>query len=125
MAQSPETVTVDVIEATNDIPQYVSLECAIKPGSFPKPVIEWVQSDPEEVVMEDVVLNTVRFVNDGRYLILEITSDVTDKEYYCRATNSEFTAERDPITYTFRTGMYFLHTKYAYLVPRLSCKIQK
>ena len=99
---------MDVIEATNDIPQYVSLECAIKPDSFPKPIIEWVQSDPEEVVVEDLVLHTVRFVDDGRYLILETTSDVIDKAYYCRVTNPEFTPERDPITYTFRTGQLVL-----------------
>ena len=100
----PASEVVDVIEATNDRPQYVSLECAIKPGSFPKPITEWVQSDPEEVVVEDLVLNTVRFVDDGRYLILETTSDVTDKAYYCRVTNSEFTAGRAPTTYTFNIG---------------------
>ena len=101
---------MDVIEATNVRPQWVSLECAIKPGSFPKPIIEWVKNtagDPEDgdVVEEDSFLNTLRFVDDGRYLILETTSDaITDKVYYCRVTNPEFTAGRAPTTYTFNIG---------------------
>ena len=112
-AESEETVIVDVIEATNDRPQWVSLECAIKPGSFPKPIIEWVRhtaGDPEDgvmVVMEVIspLANTRRFVDDGHYLILETTSEaITDKAYYCRVTNSEFTAGRAPTTYTFNTG---------------------
>ena len=108
-AESEQTVTVDVILSTNGRPQWVSLECAIKPGSFPKPIIEWVRhtaGDPEdgEVVEEDEP-NTVRFVDDGHYLILETTSEaITDKAYYCRVTNSEFTAGRAPTTYTFNTG---------------------
>ena len=113
-AESEETIIVDVIEATNVRPQWVSLGCAIKPGSFPKPIIEWVRhtaGDPgdEMVVVEDLVLNTIRFVDDG--LILETTSEaITDQAYYCRVTNPEFTAGRDPITHTFRTGQ--LVTKY-------------
>ena len=106
----PATEIVDVILATDDRPQWVSLECAINPGSFPKPIIEWVRhtaDDPEEVVVEEnsLLANTRRFVDDGRYLILETTSEaITDKAYYCRVTNSEFTAGRAPTTYTFNTG---------------------
>ena len=109
----PATEIVDVIVATNDRPQWVSLECAINPGSFPNPIIEWVRhtaGDPEDVVMVVVeetspLANTRRFVDDGRYLILETTSDaITDKEYYCRVTNPEFTAGRAPTTYTFNIG---------------------
>ena len=102
------TEIVNVIEATNDRPQWVSLECAIKPGSFPKPIIEWIRQtdgEPDEAVVEDLVLNTIHFVDDGRYLILETTSDaITDKAYYCRVTNPEFTAGRAPTTYTFNNG---------------------
>ena len=106
----PATEIVDVIEATNDRRQWVSLECAINPGSFPKPIIEWVRhtaGDPEDVVMvvEEDEPNTIRFVDDGRYLILETTSDaITDKEYYCRVTNPEFTAGNASTTYTFNIG---------------------
>ena len=109
----PTTEVVDVIEATNDRPQWVSLECAINPGSFPKPITEWVRhtaGDPEDgvmVVVEETspLNNTRRFVDDGRYLILETTSDaITDKAYYCRVTNPEFTAGRAPTTYTFNIG---------------------
>ena len=114
------TEIVDVIEATNDRPQWVSLECAIKPGSFPKPIIEWVRhtaGDPEDGVMvvveeTDPLANTRRFVDDGHYLILETTSEaITDKEYYCRVTNPEFTPGRAPTTYTFNIGQ-LLYYKY-------------
>ena len=88
----------------------MSLECAINPGSFPKPIIEWVRhtagNDPgDEEVVEENEPNIVRFVDDGRYLILETTSEaIADKAYYCRVTNSEFEAGRAPTTYTFNIG---------------------
>ena len=106
----PTSDVVDVIVSITNMRQWVSLECAINPGSFPKPIIEWVRhtdgGDPAdgEVVEEDEP-NTVRFVDDGRYLIMETTSEaITDKAYYCRVTNSEFTAGRAPTTYTFNIG---------------------
>ena len=113
----PATEEMDVI-VSNDRRQWVSLECAINPGSFPKPIIEWVRhtaGDPEDVVMivEEDEPNTIRFVDDGRYLILETTSDaITDKEYYCRVTNPEFTAGRAPTTYTFNIGQSFIYIKF-------------
>ena len=105
----PATEEIDVIVSITNMRQWVSLECAINPGSFPKPNIEWVRhtaGDPEdEEVVEEDEPNTVRFVDDGRYLILETTSEaITDKAYYCRVTNSEFEAGRAPTTYTFNTG---------------------
>ena len=107
-----------IVSIANDRPQWVSLECAINPGSFPKPIIEWVRhtaGNPEDVVMvvEEDEPNAIRFVDDGRYLILETTSDaITDKEYYCRVTNPEFTAGRAPTTYTFSTGQSFIYIKF-------------
>ena len=106
----PATEEMDVIVSITNMRQWMSLECAINPGSFPKPIIEWVRhtaGDPEDVVMvvEEDEPNTIRFVDDGRFLILETTSEaITDKEYYYRVTNPEFTAGRAPTTYTFNIG---------------------
>ena len=114
----PTSDVVAVIVSITNMRQWVSLECAINPGSFPKPIIEWVRhtaGDPEGVVMvvEEDEPNIVRFVDDGRYLILETTSDaITDKEYYCRVTNPEFTAGRAPTTYTFNIGQSFVYIKF-------------
>ena len=113
----PATKKMDVIVSITNMRQWVSLECAIIPGSFPKPIIMWFQrtasdSGDGEVVEEDEP-NTIRFVDDGHYLILETTSEaITDKEYYCRVTNPEFTAGNAPTTYTFNNGQSFVYIKF-------------
>ena len=91
--------------------QWVALECALNPGSTPKPIIEWVQRDggaggTETVLVEDFTANSFRFIDDGQWLILETTSDaVTGKEYFCRVTNKErFQTARGPTTYTLNAG---------------------
>ena len=107
----PEPTSVDVIIATDERQQWVALECALNPGSTPTPIIEWVQRDggvggTETVLVEDFTANTVRFLDDGQWLILETTSDaVTDKEYFCNVTNKErFQFARGPTTYTLSEG---------------------
>ena len=107
----PDATPVDVIVATNSRQQWVALECAINPGSTPTPIIEWVQRDggvggTETILEEDFTANTVRFLDDGQWLILETTSDaVTDKVYFCRVTNKEqFQTARGPKSYTLNTG---------------------
>ena len=111
----PTSDVVAVIVSITNMRQWVSLEYAINPGSFPKPIIECVRhtaGDPEDVVMvvEEDEPNTIRLVDDGRYLILETTSDaITDKEYYCRVTNPEFTAGRAPTTHIFNVGQSFIY----------------
>ena len=47
-----------ILSTTTDRRQWVSLECAINPGSFPKPIITWLKrttgdSGDGEVVEED------------------------------------------------------------------------
>ena len=107
----PDPTPVDVIIVTDTRQQWVALECALNPGSTPTPIIEWVQRDggvggTEMVLMEDFTANTVRFLDDGQWLILETTSDaVTDKEYFCRVTNKErFLTARGPTTYILHAG---------------------
>jgi hypothetical protein len=101
----PDPMPVNVIVAeAGGRQQWVALECALNPGSTPKPIIEWVQRDggAETVLGEDFNANRFRFIDDGQWLILETTSDaVTGKEYFCRVTNRErFQTARGPTTYT-------------------------
>ena len=99
-----ETVTVDVLEDGN-----VALECALKPGSNPTPVIEWVKcstcdGSDDTVVVEDTAFNTIRFLN-GRYLFLVTSAAVIGSRYACRVTNKQqFETERSGYTYRFNEG---------------------
>lgn len=85
---------MDVIEATPDRAQWVSLECATNPNSIPKPRIEWRQYDTGSngeatVLVEDTITDTIRFIDNGQYLILETTSDaISGKGYFCNVTNN-------------------------------------
>ena len=110
-ATGPIAVTVDVIiadPATNL--QWVSLECEVVPGSTPTPHIQWIRTDTggdiPEILTEDFVSNTVRFIDGGQWLILETTeAAVIGKEYYCQVTNKQiFQTVRGPITYTLNPG---------------------
>ena len=110
---TPEVITEDVID--DDLQQYVALECALNEGSTPPPTIEWVQvdttSDVETVLVEDLVENRVRFIDNKQWVILETTTNVIqDKEYFCQVTNKErFQTARGPITYVLNAGES-LHT---------------
>ena len=105
----PVTRRVDVI-ISDPTQQWVSLECEVTPGSIPTPVIKWNRADTgganPQVLTEDFVANKVRFVEGGRWLILETTAEAVDgKEYYCEVTNKQiFQTIRSPITYTFHSG---------------------
>ena len=102
----------DVIVAVGNSLQWAALECALKNGSTPTPVIQWVQHDvtsgAETVLTEDFDRNTIRFIDDGQWLILETTADaVTDQEYYCQVTNKErFQMARGPKLYTLNAGEF-------------------
>ena len=87
--------------------QRVALKCDINPGSNPTPAIEWVMNDGNEdtVVVEDTDSNTINLVDDNEYVILEVTNDIIDNQYFCRVTNKDgFQTERAPTTYTFNAG---------------------
>ena len=67
----PDPTPVDVIIATDSRQQWVALECALNPGSTPKPIIEWVQRDggvggTETVLEEDFTADIVGFLDDGQ-----------------------------------------------------------
>ena len=100
-----ETVTVDVLEDRN-----VVLEYALRPGSNPTPVIEWVKcstcdGSDDTVVVEDTAFNTIRFLNGGRYLLLVTSAAVIGSGYACRVTNKQqFQTERSGYTYRFNEG---------------------
>ena len=104
----PVPRTVDVIMAPPQ--QWVSLECEVVPGSTPTPAIQWNRTDTgggnPVTLTEDFGTNTVRFVDGGRWLILETIADaVNGKEYYCQVTNKQrFQTVRGPITYTLNFG---------------------
>ena len=88
----------------------MALECALNEGSTPPPAIEWVQVDTtnnvETVLVEDLVDNRVRFIDNKQWVILEtITNVIQDKEYFCQVTNKErFQTARGPITYVLNAG---------------------
>ena len=90
--------------------QWVSLECEVVPGSIPTPAIQWNRADTgganPQVLTEDFIANTVRFVGGGRWLILETTAEAVDgKEYFCEVTNKQiFQTIRSPITYILNPG---------------------
>ena len=94
--------------------QWVALECALKPGSTPRPVIQWVRRDTgsgtETVLEEDINSNSIRFIDDGQWLILETTADaVNGQEYYCQVTNKErFQMARGPKLYTLNAGEFVI-----------------
>ena len=106
---TPEVRTEDVIDG-DDSQQYVALECALNEGSTPPPAIEWVQVDTtsnvETVLVEDLVDNLVRFIDNKQWVILEtITNVIQNKEYFCQVTNKErFQTARGPITYVLNAG---------------------
>ena len=85
----PEPTPVDVIEGEL---QWVALECALNEGSTHPPEIEWIQRHTtrgsETVLVEDLVENRVRFIDDKQWLIVE-TSAVSIKQYFCRVTNKD------------------------------------
>ena len=98
------TTDVDVI-----VGERVALKCDINPGSNPTPAIEWVMNDgsggEDTVVVEDTDSGTIRFVDDNEYVILGVTNDIIDNQYFCRVTNKDgFQTERAPTTYTFTAG---------------------
>ena len=107
----PVPRTVDVILADPAVNlQWVSLECEVMPGSTPTPDVQWIRTDTgggnPEVLIEDFMSNTVRFIDGGEWLILETTeAAVSGKEYYCQVTNKQrFQTVRGPITYTLNPG---------------------
>ena len=108
-SSEPVEEMVDVVIA-DPTQQWVSLECEVVLGSTPTPAIQWIRTDTgsanPETLTEDFTDNTVRFVDGGRWLILETTAEaVNGKEYYCQVTNKErFQTVRGPITYTFNPG---------------------
>ena len=80
------------------------IQCKVKKESNPTPAIEWVMNDGSEdtVIVEDTDSNTIRFVDDNEYVILEVISAVIANQYFCRVTNKDgFQTERAPTTYTF------------------------
>ena len=100
---------MDVVIA-DALQQWVSLECEVAPGSIPTPAIQWNKTDTggtnPEVLTKDFTDNRVCFIDNGRLLILETTTDaVNGTEYYCFVTNKQkFQTVRGPITYTLNPG---------------------
>ena len=108
----PETQQIDVIDSDESgHDQTVALECALNPGSNPKPNIEWLIVDSggtETVLVEDS--SRVHFVDDGEWLILRTdTEAITGKTYFCRMTNKEyFQTEQAPTNYTLNPGTVYI-----------------
>ena len=110
----PGTRPVDVIQSVLGNVQWVALQCEIVEGSTPTPAIQWrrrpVWSDPEivpgDILAEDFTSNTIRFVDEGEWLILETDeSAITGLEYFCEVTNKQrFQTVRGPLTYTLNPG---------------------
>ena len=110
----PEIRPVDVIQVAGGNLQWVALQCEIVEGSTPTPAIQWrkrpVGSDPETVpgdlLVEDFISNTIRFVDGGEWLILETDElAITGLEYFCEVTNKwRFQTVRGPLTYTLNPG---------------------
>ena len=127
---TPEVRTEDVID--DGMQQYVALECALNEGSTPPPAIEWVQVDTtnnvETVLVEDLVDNRVRFIDNKQWVILEtITNVIQDKEYFCQVTNKErFQTARGPITYVLNAGesLHTTNRDLAYVMCSLLFSIQ-
>ena len=105
----PRTVDVILADAAVNL-QWVSLECEVMPGSTPTPDIQWIRTDTgggnPEVLIEDFISITVRFIDGGQWLIQETAmAAVSGKEYYCQVTNKQrFQTVRGPITYTLNPG---------------------
>ena len=101
-------VTVDVIVG-ND----VALECAYNEGSIPTPKIQWIQCSVcdgnDDTVLEDSMgITSPRYLDDGRYLFLDVTNDVLTPKYSCIVTNrEEFQTARAPTTYTLHEGEHY------------------
>ena len=96
--------------ATSGNLQFVGLQCELVPGYTPTPAIRWIRrtvgAETGDALEENFVTNTIRFVDDGEWLILETDSDaVTGVEYYCEVTNAErFRTVRGPLTYSLTPG---------------------
>ena len=101
---------MEVIVATSGNLQFVGLQCELVPGSTPTPAIRWIRrtvgAETGDALEENFVTNSIRFVDDGEWLILETDSDtVTGGGYYCEVTNAErFRTVRGPLTYSLTPG---------------------
>lgn len=109
----PATQEVHVINSDNTVlDQTVALECALNPGSIPKPMIEWyvVNEEGDETLLESS--SEVYFVDDGEWLILITDSDaITGKTYFCQVTNElNFLTEQAPTNYTLNAGMLGMYS---------------
>ena len=87
----------------------VALECAFNNGSNPTPRIQWVQCSvcdgTDDTVLEDSTGTSPRYLDDGRYLLLDVTGDVLTHNYTCIVTNSQqFQTERFPTKYILNAG---------------------
>ena len=97
-------VTVDVIVGHD-----VALECAFLDGSNPTPNIQWVQCSEcdgnDDTVLEDSTGTSPRYLDGGRYLLLDVDNNVLNQNYTCIVTNSEqFQTARFPTKYILNAG---------------------
>ena len=70
----------------------VALECAVLDAK-PPPRIKWYQDDQEEI-QEIIQDNSVRFLDDGRYLYFKrLQTSHFEMQYYCSVTNVNLSQE--------------------------------
>ena len=86
--EGQETVEVSIPIALNSD---VALECDVL-GANPPPQIKWYND--QEMITEDLVRNTVRFLDEGHYLyIRRLEPTDLERQYHCRVTNAHLNEE--------------------------------
>ena len=66
----------------------VAIECPVRDGN-PSPQIRW--RDGNGVLTEDTTNNRLRFLDNGRYLLIrQLTTAQVNTDYHCEVTNARF-----------------------------------
>ena len=87
-----------MVNVTTDGDDDVALECCVQEAN-PPPQIRW--RDGNGVLTEDTTNNRLRFLDNGRYLLIrQLTSTQVNTNYQCEVTNARLhETVRSPTTY--------------------------
>ena len=90
---------IDVVNVTTGINGDVALECLVRHAN-PPPRIEWF--DGNGTLIEAAINNTLRFLDNGRYLLIRgLTTTQVSMNYHCEVTNAFlYERVRSPTTYS-------------------------
>ena len=90
---------IEVVNVSTGIDADVALECRVR-GANPPPQIQWFDGTGTPLT-EDRTNNVLRFLDNGRYLLIgQLSPTQIDTNYYCSVTNIRLhETVRSPTTY--------------------------